>query len=621
MLLIDMICHHEFPVEMTCWYTAIAIGAALFLNGIVYLLSKKALKEEYFAKAAIFEVSAIWVMYIPDEFYNKLPDSAVLLKIIESILTALLKAINIYQGNGYDRAYYEGHPIFSGLYVILMTLANIVLILFITGFIVQLLDGPVTRVILSMRKRRGAYIFSTCNDKTLALADSVDDKKRNLVFLCSNKELDSRHRTAIEALKGFHIASEITDVLGTISGESNKIEVFLFNDKETDNLEELESICKFADCHKEASIRVYVELSETPWTLYDKYLESRSTSAENNLFINFVRAEENFAYNNLLKNSIFEHAVNRGDETKAIRFLLVGMNERNLEMLKAVLHLSQLPGYRLTLMVIDPGSHRSELSRRMPEITDVCDTDGDAIYTLIYKENVALESDQFETIVSNEYPDFTFAFINAGDDLTNANLALRLNTLCRRISRTAPYKIQVSIKNKNICDKWNKSFTQHIDIVGGLNETYAYKFITMSDIEEGSEAIHNVRYPKNKPGSPTWSSYCNNEYKRHSVYARTLSLKYWVWLIDTCYNSDYSNLNKNDIWKKYEHMRWNVYTRTLGYISDKGLVSRGGKYDKDSMDVTRVHPDLVPFDVLSSEEKKKDTIILTPPVVDILRKI
>ena len=111
--------------------------------------------------------------------------------------------------------------------------------------------------------------------------------------------------------------------------------------------------------------------------------------------------------------------------------------------------------------------------------------------------------------------------------------------------------------------------------MGGLANTYAYDFITMSDIEKGTQAIHYVRHPKDDSKSISWVSYCNNEYDRHSVYARTLSFKHKVEIIRKYYKSDFSITSKPGIWRIYEHMRWDVYTRTLGYVlPDKNLLKK-----------------------------------------------
>ncbi|MBR6020126.1 MAG: hypothetical protein IK055_07930 [Lachnospiraceae bacterium] len=610
-------------VEMVCWYGAFALGVAGLLSGILYLLFKKGVREEHFAKAAGFEFAASWILFIPEELFNDIPRSVPFLRVIESIITALLKTFNIYLGDGSKRVAYAGHPIFSALYATLVTVVNIVLLLFVAGFLASFFDGPFQRIRLSLHKRRSIVLFSECNDKTLATAESIRSKRKMIVFANCGRNTETARKDRIAAIKGVRFDGTVTEVLKKTVGKSKRMEVFLFGDREEDNLAELEHVCGFLEGKRTGRIRVYTELSETPWSLYDEYLETHNSADGEKLVINFVRTEENFAYNNLLQNSIFETAIERGDgEPREIKFLLVGMNERNLELLKAVLHLSQMPGYRVTVMVLDPGASRKRLLCKMPEICDERDVVGDAVYRILYRQHVLTETDQFEEIIRNEFADFTFAFINDGDNLRNANLAMRLNALCYREQRNGGYRIQVNIEDEDMCNRWNPELTKNIDVVGTRRAMYDYSFITMSNIEKGTVAIHNVRYPKGEPGSPAWISYCNNEYNRHSVYARTLSFKYKVWVIDRFYNSDYGITTEDRMWKVYEHMRWNVYTRTLGLVlADRALLDESGELDRKLRGIARVHNDLVKYDDLLPAEQDKDALVLTPKIVEILKSI
>ncbi|MBP5354945.1 MAG: hypothetical protein J6Y67_07430 [Lachnospiraceae bacterium] len=610
-------------VEMVCWYGAFGLGVAGLLGGILYLLFRKGVKEEHFAKAAGFEFAASWILFIPEELFNDIPKSVPVLRVFESIVTALLKTFNIYLGDGSKRVAYEGHPVFSALYATLVTVVNIVLLLFVAGFLASFFEGPLQRIRLSLHKRRSIVLFSECNDKTLATAESIRSKRKMIVFAGCGKNTDAVRKERITAVRGVRFDGSVTEVLRKTVGKCKRMEVFLFGDREENNLAELEHVCNFLEGKSGARVRVYAELSETPWSLYDEYLKTHNSADGERLVINFVRTEENFAYNNLLRNSIFDNAICRGDdEPREIRFLLVGMNDRNLEMLKAVLHLSQMPGYRITLMVLDPGSGRKRLQSKMPEIYDESSIVGDSVYRILYRQHVLTETDQFEEIVGNEFADFTFAFINDGDNLRNANLAMRLNALCYRNRRDGDYRIQVNIDEEDMCSRWNPNLMKNIDVVGTRKATYDYSFITMSSIEKASVAIHNVRYPKSDPESPTWISYSNDEYNRHSVYARTLSFKYKVQIIDRFYNSEYGITNSDRMWKVYEHMRWCVYTRTLGLVlADKALLNEDGELDRKLRGIARVHNDLVAYDELLPEEQDKDAIVLTPKIVEILKSI
>ncbi len=106
------------------------------------------------------------------------------------------------------------------------------------------------------------------------------------------------------------------------------------------------------------------------------------------------------------------------------------------------------------------------------------------------------------------------------------------------------------------------------------------------------------------------------------MYARTLAFRYKMQLIEKYYDADYSITAKDNVWKIYEHMRWNVYTRTQGYVlADKELLDASGELDKKTRTVARVHNDLVDYEELTKEEQDKDALVLSPEIVAILQSI
>lgn len=618
-------------IQTICWYVSYALGMILFLGGIFYLLRKKHPREEDFIKATLFEFCAAWILYLPEEIFNDVPESLPSLKMAESIFTAFLRTFNIYLGNDYSRIEFAGHPVFSSLYATLITVVNIVMLFFVAGLIVKFLEGPVQLMRMSLSKRRPAYVFPVCNSKTLAIAESIKDPRTNIIFAYGDREPGQTEKQRINDIGGVYVSGSVAGILDRIGRRSKGIEIFLFGDSEVSNLSELEKICDKVGAGVKAPVRIFVELSDTPWDLYDSFLDKHNTPAGEKLIINFVRTEESFAYNDLLKYSIFENAIQTDENRKDIKVLIVGMNERNLEMLKAVLHLGQMPGYRLTVMVLDESDGRKRLMAKLPEVYDECKTEGDAIYRLIYKENVDMEVLE---AVGNEYPDFTFAFVNAGNDLKNTGIAVRLNEMCLRKGRKSGYRIQVNIEDQKICRSWDSDITERMDFVGDIKTIYAHDFITMSDIEKGAIAIHEVRYPEGTDRYRSWVSYCNNEYNRHSVYARTLSFKHKVKIIHDMYDPNdelkgtekefdiYRVTKTNRIWKIYEHMRWNMYTRTRGFVlADKALLDEDGRVDKKTRSAARVHHDLIHYSKLPKEDQDKDALELTPEIVKILRDI
>lgn len=671
---------------MIVWICALLIGTGFFTTGIVYIFRKQGRREVHYALAAFLEFMSSWILYIPHEVYNDIPGSQPVLKWIESVFTALLKSFNVYSGNGYERAAYTDDAVFSSVYNLFRVLANIALLLFVGGFILKFLNGPLQRFKLIFYRKRYLYVMSACNEKTLILAKSILDKKEHkktlVVFSCGDQSPEASQREQLDLMKALYVDCSVTDIIRKYSAKAEGMEIFLFEDKEENNLVLLRSVCTELEKTKNDGVKIYVELTETPWDMYDNYVE-RYGLGNRNIIINFVRVEEAFVYSELLKRSVFEKAAERENENvKDIRAIIVGgMNARNLEMLKALLHLCQMPGYYLDLTVIEDGHGRSMLRQLMPEVYDESDRVGDAVYKLNYIEGIDYCSEKFEQTLATECSDLTFAFINAGDDLTNVNLALKVKAIaCRKGHETDKYTLLVNILNKGIWENWNKELCNGIVPVGCKEETYNYDFVTYSDIEQASEKIHIARH-----GSTKWISYLNNEYNRHSVFARTLSYKYKIRILGDRYSlagrpseiewhteeeliRNWESMSDEEkLWKAYEHMRWNMYTRTLGYRNDsngtlKGLISENErllfeikeikgqlssetidqdtksklkekkeKLEKDKKEIwnkvktirnsAKIHNDLIPFDELSLTDKIKDNLELTEEVVDALKSI
>ena len=155
-------------------------------------------------------------------------------------------------------------------------------------------------------------------------------------------------------------------------------------------------------------------------------------------------------------------------------------------------------------------------------------------------ENIRFDSDDLERVVTENCPKFTFSFVATGDSVTNINLGVRLNTLRYRLGNGSPYHIQVCSDHTSLMDNWIPELRKNMELVGGIRSVYNYDFITMSRIEQAAKAMHELRQEDKKNEAlekggthppVSWTEYCNDEYKRHSVYARTLAIKYKIEVI------------------------------------------------------------------------------------------
>ena len=84
---------------------------------------------------------------------------------------------------------------------------------------------------------------------------------------------------------------------------------------------------------------------------------------------------------------------------------------------------------------------------------------------------------------------------------------------------------------------------------------------------------------------------------------------------------DIGVIKTDKTWETYEHMRWNMYMRSLGYIlSDKTGVDYGSLKGNDRL-IAKVHNCLIPFEDLPQVEKDKDSIKMTDDVVKAFGKV
>ncbi|MCQ2467418.1 MAG: hypothetical protein MJ166_07880 [Clostridia bacterium] len=631
----------NFNPELLFWVCPMVVSIILIVSGVAYWVSKgKRRTEGTYAIAAVFEFIASLVLAFPECFYS-IESKNIFLRILHSFLDSILKVIGISTGNDYDHPAIAGYANFSSGYAAVRLVANLLLLLAVGGYILKFVEGPLSKLKLSAFRKGNVYIFTECNNKTISLAESIASScegKKIIVFTCELDESMTALRERVNSIGGLIVDETPDMIVSKTKGRSKGVEVFMFCDKEEDNLIQLDDICESLRGHDGCNVKLYVELSVTPWSLYDGYPKKYgfNQDGKENVIINFIRTEENFVLNTLSKNSIFDNAI-PAKSHKDIKVLIVGgMSDRNFEMIRTILHLGQMPGYKLSITVVDNGTGYGMLKQRIPELKEKMDEEGEAIYQVDCFEKVELDSIAFEQKIKEKIPDFTFAFVNAGDDLLNVNLAMRLNAICFRDYRKSDsYMILTNVVNQSICSKWNANILAGIKFVGDAQKTYSYNFITMSSIEKATVAIH---YERNK--NKSWTSYCNNEYNRHSVYARTLSFMYKVKIIEAEHNSDYSLVSNSKVWKMYEHMRWNMYTRGLGYVycdpgklDDKFVETSDAKDAKTKKDIKikrvlnpyrtigRVHQDLIAYDDLDLATQELDGLALTENIVSIFHSM
>ena len=615
--------------DMKLWYVCLIIGIVFFVAGLFSFFINRKNKEKAFAKMSILELIAAMVLIFPDVYLNE--GTINILVLIKCFLFTFLDVLKIFSGNGYEELVIDGYPVLNTVYVIVLSLVNLSIMTAVIGFILQFLGDFIENTLFYSRKFNTVFIFSEMNEKTLSIAKSIklEEKKgisKNPIIFIDESSSESNRNKAKE-IDAHYTNTPFAKEISKIIKRAARLEVFIFDESEEDNLANLNEFSELRFNGEIPYIRVYAELVNTPWDIYGNFVEHNGLPKDK-VIVNLVSTNENFILNDLYENSVFDNA-RQMEENRIVDVLIVGINSKSIELIKALLPLCQMPGFELRIKVFDDKERGNLIKRIIPELKPVSDEIGDSVYSYDCFDNLNFENDQIESMVEKECPRFTFAFVSTDDNVKNINIGLRLNTLRYRLNTGSDYKIQVCVDKMNLIKNWSDELSKNIALVGGTEKLYNYEFITMSKIEKATKAIHDIRQQDKKKqaeangkdySAVSWEEYANDEFRRHSVYARTLSLKYKVDIVKS-QGQGIDVFKKDDIWKKYEHMRWNMYTRAIGYISAKNTSINYDELNKSTRLVAKVHNCLVPFEELPQEEKEKDSINLTEDIAKVFEGI
>lgn len=566
------------------WYLSYVLGMLLLLVGTVYFIWKKRKAQEQSAGVwfltALFFTVLIW--YLPVELGKE--DFSV----PESILSALFQSIDAITAGSYEKEI-VGSGWFFTLYSLSIMIVRLVIILATVGIVLSIFNDPYQFVLNASRKKKKTYVFWGFHDKTVSIARSIADREdARLLFLCG-EPLDEYKREVLKEMGALYfqkppkyLFSKIVKDLACYTAEA-PVEVFIFRNTEEENLKCLSALREAVAGDTQRHILAYLETGKLSFGNQNEIQQQYSNNGR--LGIRFIRTEQVFAYNELYRDDLLENCLCEAGK-KQIRVLMIGMDDYAIAILRTILWVCQLPGYDVTVCTVDSGEYAERLRYHCPALVMEDHTPGLASYKWEAHERVAYESAEYQRIL-DEYSDFTFAFIHTEDVIRNYNIASELRTCRVRNHRTGGYRIRV-------LDTENSG------------EIYSYSFLTNSALEKVAELLHDERQQSKKPQDrKTWQEYCRDAYMCNSVLARALGIKYKLYAIRADHGGDYTLTGTSEEWLEAEHMRWNVYSRTMGYIQAP---------EKD-LYTGRMHPDMIPFGELSREAQQKDAIHISDAVI------
>ena len=324
-----------------------------------------------------------------------------------------------------------------------------------------------------------------------------------------------------------------------------------------------------------------------------------------------VDEERNLIYHDLYNRGeeLFAHALAReGEAFRRISAVILGLGRHGSEMLRALSWYGQMDGYRLTVDVfdLDPAAE-NRFSALYPELMapafNGADNPDDTRYTIRIHSGVDVTTQTFLNEIK-KLRDTTWALVALGSDEGNLRAAAALRQQFERMH--LPHKpviraILFSTERKNALANVKNFRGESYDIewIGDLKTSWSEEIIMNSRLER--EALQ---------GHLAWGdedSFWNYEYNYRSSMAAAIHRK----AREACgirgadKPEDQLTEEERETIEFLEHRRWNAYMRSEGYVFS------GSTDKKTRNDLGKMHHDLVDYEALTEEEKRKDILVAT----------
>ncbi len=513
------------------------------------------------------------------------------------------------------------------------------------------------------KKSNVMFVFCDVYDKTQEEFSELYTRAEKIDSIFTQKNIND---VDIKKKKGrvelFYISDDesenVSQAVEFIGGET-KVKNKIFKNNERKNTK----VFVFAKSEGNAKILDSIDKGNLLAKLDESKFKDSDFVSDSELFkVRRIDETRMLALKTVEKADIFSKYTVDGDE-KVISVLLMGIGEYGIELFKTLVWYGQMKGYRLEINVVDKrplGESNAEkiLAHHCPEIfaTNNIKTTGDAFYSIEFFNDVDVLSGDWDEIMCYQGDDpekqrrlqrlkrTTVAIVALGDDDKNIRAAVELRVLFDRANNVVAkadisadelpsiYSIVFSEQktqslrqgkasddlsgfgNNDNCELRNyRSEPYHIHFIGSFSSQYNYDDIyplneeqeafkkchiswVYEDISKGKE-VNIAEMRKNET-----KKYEDFEYYRLSSVSKAKHKilisekeefrKQFSCLKDNAYDCDCENCWER---RRNEHNRWNAYVRSIGYV-----------YGEKRADRAKVHHNLVPFDMLSYEDKLKD---------------
>lgn len=445
-------------------------------------------------------------------------------------------------------------------------------------------------------------IFSELNERSLTLAESIRRKQPKALVVFTDvyeegDEVNSELRCAAKKLGAICFKRDIAVLRTSFHEKTNRIRFFVIGTDESEN------VCQASQLIHQHGENVNMEL----------YLFSNSE--ESSLLLQSVQThgmkirridEVGTLITGMLYDTgaeLFSHAIPLPNGERLISAVILGLGSYGTELLKTLSWFGQMDSYQLLLTAVDCREDAaSTFSFQCPELMSAkCNGThevGEAQYTIQIHSSVNAMSEDCVDILKG-LPAVTYVFVALGNDRANTECAVLIRERCEHLGLHP--QIQVVIHNdfSAIALRNAVNFrgeTYDIQCVGSVKERYEESVLLNSDLEQKALARHLL-----------WGSedtFWRYEFNYRSSVASALHqrVKLQCNIPGADQKPDKRTTEDRDRLRLIEHRRWNAYMRSEGYCYS------GSRDKKSRNDLAKIHHDLVPFAMLTEEEKAKDDV-------------
>jgi len=446
------------------------------------------------------------------------------------------------------------------------------------------------------------FIFSELNERSLCLAASLKEHHPKCLIVFTdvyenNSEESSEQTEAAKKLGAACFKTDISMLWMQPHQRANRVTLFLIGDDEDENIRQAMQLVRAYGGQKNMALYLFASKPESE-LLFQSLPSGGMKLRRINPFhalVNRTLYEDGTA--------LFQSAAPGPGGERRISALVFGLGQYGTEMLKGLSWYGQMAGYHLKLTAFDRRPDALDrFAVQCPELITPPHTagarTGEEEYDICIHSGVEFGSLQCLRLLG-QMEQITYIFVSLGSDTQNVAAAIKLREICEQLG-FHPY-IQAVVYDRYKTDALHTAVSRSgtaydIHSAGDLRSFYSEQDLLDSRLEQ--DAL--LRHLQWGSEDTFWRYEFNYRSSEASVIHRAAKLYCGIAGADMPLHM--RTEAERDVLRRIEHRRWCAYMRSEGYRYS-GSRERGSRND-----LAKLHPDLVAYDLLSEEDRKKDDI-------------